>query len=200
MSNLQISLAVLGVVLLALIVAYNSWSARRNAPKRAEPVEESSDPQRHEPGMNTVGHGSDLTKYQSEPVLGDFGQAIPGTDPVQMPESGGRFAEADAELARLVAREAHEEAQRQEALAQDASAVNEPEGEVTAQRTDAAIAAVTTQAAPAPKPLKADPVEPVLTAETLSVSIPPASSVERRGHLDELIVDYPRHRGADGAR
>ena len=187
MSNLQISLAVLGVVLLALIVAYNSWSARRNAPKRAEPVEESSDPQRHEPGMNTVGHGSDLTKYQSEPVLGDFGQAIPGTDPVQMPESGGRFAEADAELARLVAREAHEEAQRQEALVQDASDVNEPEGEVTAQRTDAAIAAVTTQAAPAPKPLKADPVEPVLTAETLSVSIPPASSVERRGHLDELI-------------
>jgi hypothetical protein len=34
-----------------------------------------------------------------------------------MPESAGRFAEADAELARLVAREAHEEAQRQEALA-----------------------------------------------------------------------------------
>jgi hypothetical protein len=29
MSNLQISLAVLGFVVLALIIAYNSWSARR---------------------------------------------------------------------------------------------------------------------------------------------------------------------------
>jgi hypothetical protein len=34
MSNLQISLAVLGFVVLALIIAYNSWSARRNAPRR----------------------------------------------------------------------------------------------------------------------------------------------------------------------
>lgn len=89
MSNLQISLAVLGVVLLALIVAYNAWTARRNAPRRAEPEEESTDPQRLEPGMNTVGHGADLTKYQHEPVLGDFGNAIPGTEPLQMPESAG---------------------------------------------------------------------------------------------------------------
>ena len=37
MSTLQISLAVIGAVLLALIVAYNAWTARRNAPKKAEP-------------------------------------------------------------------------------------------------------------------------------------------------------------------
>ena len=62
MSNLQISLAVLGFVVLALIIAYNSWSARRNAPKRADPVDEAQrDPSRHEPGMDTVGHGPDLT-------------------------------------------------------------------------------------------------------------------------------------------
>ncbi|TYK68694.1 cell division protein FtsZ [Comamonas sp. Z3] len=183
MSNLQISLAVLGVVLLALIVAYNAWTARRNAPRRAEPEEESTDPQRLEPGMNTVGHGADLTKYQHEPVLGDFGNAIPGTEPLQMPESVGRFAEADAELARLVAREAHEEAQRQEALAAAQQKAELAEAghagamqEATAQRTDAAIAAVTEQA-----------VEPVLTDAPLAVSIPPASSVERRGHLDALI-------------
>jgi hypothetical protein len=36
MSTLQISLAVLGVILLGLIVAYNTWSHRRNAPKRAD--------------------------------------------------------------------------------------------------------------------------------------------------------------------
>lgn len=184
MSNLQISLAVLGVVLLALIVAYNSWTARRNAPKRAEPEEESTDPQRLEPGMNTVGHGADLTKYQHEPVLGDFGKAIPGTEPLQMPESAGRFAEADAELARLVAREAHEEAQRQEALAATQHKAETTEAahaveEVNAQGTDAAIAAVTEQAAQA--------VEPVLTDAPLAASIPPAPSVERRGHLDALI-------------
>ena len=181
MSNLQISLAVLGVVLLALIVAYNSWTARRNAPKRAEPEEESTDPQRLEPGMNTVGHGADLTKYQHEPVLGDFGKAIPGTEPLQMPESAGRFAEADAELARLVAREAHEEAQRQEALAAAQHKAETTEAahaveEVNAQGTDEAIAAVTEQA-----------VEPVLTDAPLAASIPPAPSVERRGHLDALI-------------
>ena len=181
MSNLQISLAVLGVVLLALIVAYNSWTARRNAPRRAEPEEESTDPQRLEPGMNTVGHGADLTKYQHEPVLGDFGKAIPGTEPLQLPESAGRFAEADAELARLVAREAHEEAQRQEALAaaQHKAEAIEAVQEVTAQRTDAGIAAVTEQATQA--------VEPVLTDAPLAASIPPAPSVERRGHLDALI-------------
>lgn len=36
MSTLQISLAVIGVILLGLIVAYNAWSNRRNAPKRAD--------------------------------------------------------------------------------------------------------------------------------------------------------------------
>lgn len=36
MSTLQISLAVAGVILLGLIVAYNTWLYRRNAPKRAD--------------------------------------------------------------------------------------------------------------------------------------------------------------------
>ena len=99
MSNLQISLAVLGFVVLALIIAYNSWSARRNAPKRADPVEEAQrDPSRHEPGMDTVGHGPDLTHSLREPVLGDFGTAAPG----QSPAAVDRFAETDAELAHLV--------------------------------------------------------------------------------------------------
>ncbi|MEX8192410.1 cell division protein FtsZ [Comamonas guangdongensis] len=171
MSNLQISLAVLGVVLLALIVAYNSWSSRRNAPRRAEPLDESSDPQRLEPGMSTVGHGADLTKYQHEPVLGDFGKAIPGTEPVQMPEPEGRFAETEAELARLVAREAHEEQQRQAAQAQQSVAEPEP---------PAAEQAV---AEPAAAPRQA--VEPVLTDAPLAAS--KAAAAERRGHLDPLI-------------
>ena len=182
MSNLQISLAVVGVVLLVLIIAYNSWSSRRNAPKRAEPVEESPDPQRHEPGMSTVGHGADLTKYQHEPVLGDFGKAIPGAEPVQIPESAGRFAETDAELARIVARDAQEKEQRDEALAQQEA------GDAAADsslRTDAAIAAVTDRTGSSRA--SGEPVEPVLTDAPLDASIPPASSVERRGHLDPLI-------------
>ena len=83
MSNLQISLAVIGVVLLVLIVAYNSWSARKNAPKRAEPENQevanangagsAANAARLEPGMETVGHGADLTHSLREPVLGDFG-------------------------------------------------------------------------------------------------------------------------------
>lgn len=181
MSNLQISLAVLGVVLLILIVAYNSWTSRRNAPRKAEPLEESADPARHEPGMDTVGHGSDLTKYQHEPMLGDFGKAIPGTEPVQMPE--GRFAEADAELARIVAREAYEEQQRQAALAQQGEQ-GAGDAAMSVQRTDAAIAAVTEQtAAPRQEPVLADAplaAEPVPT-------IAPAPSLERRSHLDPLI-------------
>jgi len=39
MSNLQISLAVIGAVLLALIVAYNAWTNRRNSPKKSKPPE-----------------------------------------------------------------------------------------------------------------------------------------------------------------
>ena len=178
MSNLQISLAVLGVVLLALIVAYNSWSSRRNAPRRSEPQEESADPARHEPGMDTVGHGADLTKYQHEPVLGDFGKAVPGAEPVQMPE--GRFAEADAELARLVAQE---DQQRLAAQAQsDAAESGDVQDQASKQRTDAAIAAVTEQAA-------ASRQEPVLSEAPLAEipAIAPAPSLERRGHLDALI-------------
>ncbi|HNZ91189.1 MAG TPA: cell division protein FtsZ [Acidovorax sp.] len=39
MSTLQLSLAIIGGVVLALIVAYNAWTSRRNAPKRAVPQE-----------------------------------------------------------------------------------------------------------------------------------------------------------------
>ena len=179
MSTLQISLAVLGVVLLALIIAYNAWSVRRNAPRRAEPSEEAraADPARQEPGMETVGHGPDLTHTLREPVLGDFGTAPPGAEPVhlQMPEGGNdRFAETDAELARLVALE---EQQRQA----------EPEPEV-AERTDAAIQAVTQSASGhgategQPAAFAGEPVEPTLTDAPLAIA-QPHSSGERRAAL-----------------
>lgn len=39
MSTLQLSLAIVGGLVLALIVAYNAWTTHRNAPKRALPVD-----------------------------------------------------------------------------------------------------------------------------------------------------------------
>ncbi len=55
MSTLQISLAVIGALLLALIVAYNAWTARRNTPKKAVPPESerAAEPAlRQEPGFD----------------------------------------------------------------------------------------------------------------------------------------------------
>ena len=39
MSTLQLSLAIIGGLVLARIVAYNAWTSRRNAPKRGLPTE-----------------------------------------------------------------------------------------------------------------------------------------------------------------
>jgi len=58
MSTLQISLAVVGVVLLGLIVAYNAWNNRRHAPKRADRSEQerqgAEDAARFEPALDGV--------------------------------------------------------------------------------------------------------------------------------------------------
>lgn len=55
MSTLQISLAVVGVILLGLIVAYNTWTHRRNAPKRADAETRLSDSHsRFDPALDGV--------------------------------------------------------------------------------------------------------------------------------------------------
>lgn len=170
MSNLFISLAVLGFVVLALIAAYNSWSVRRNAPKRAEPADDAlRDPSRQEPGMDTVGHGPDLTHSLREPVLGDFGTAAPG----QSPASVDRFAETDAELAHLVqVEEQQRQAEAQAALASKA-----------AQAAQVLQAAEEDAAAPAPAQAAAavQPVEPSLNDAALT------SAAASRPALDALI-------------
>ena len=77
MSTLQISLAVIGAVLLALIVAYNAWTARRNAPKKAEPSQDENAQalaQRQEPAFDlesSVAGPASLPPYEelgSEPL------------------------------------------------------------------------------------------------------------------------------------
>ena len=183
MSNLQISLAVLGFVVLALILAYNSWSARRNAPKRADPVDEAQrDPSRHEPGMDTVGHGPDLTHSLREPVLGDFGTAAPG----QSPASADRFAETDAELAHLV----QLEEQQRQAAAQAALAAKAAQAVQSAQAAhalqageDASASAPASESvsAPAASPSAPQSIEPSLNDAALT------SAAASRPGLDALI-------------
>lgn len=167
MSNLFISLAVLGFVVLALIAAYNSWSVRRNAPKRAEPADEAlRDPSRQEPGMDTVGHGPDLTHSLREPVLGDFGTAAPG----QSPASADRFAETDAELAHLV----QVEEQQRQAEAQATLAAKAAQAVHT-------LRAAEEEPAPVPAPAAPQPAEPSLNDAALT------SAAASRPGLDALI-------------
>jgi hypothetical protein len=175
MSTLQISLAVLGVVLLVLIFAYNSWSARRNAPRRADPegqgASQQGEPLRSEPGMDTVGHGPDLTHSLREPVLGDFGKAVPGAEPLHVPEAAGRFAEADAELAKIVAQEAYEEERRQAVMETGSQQMSVPPAGPQAEPLEHAV--------------ERSPVEPVLGEVPLIA--PAAQIAERRSQLDALI-------------
>lgn len=81
MSTLQISLAVIGALLLALIVAYNAWTTHRNTPRKAQPTEgeRKAEPvQRHEPALE-----EDLPAHAPSMVHGlDHGPdpAIHGVD------------------------------------------------------------------------------------------------------------------------
>ena len=97
MSTLQLSLAIIGGLVLALIVAYNAWTSRRNAPKRALPTEHdpAAEPaQRLEPGFDTGAtgamppsefHGLDRGPEPSEHTV-DAGDALQLPVPPFSPE------------------------------------------------------------------------------------------------------------------
>ncbi|MBP9784544.1 MAG: cell division protein FtsZ, partial [Giesbergeria sp.] len=77
MSTLQISLAVIGAVLLALIVAYNAWTNHKNAPRRAE----RSDAPRQEPAFDGATPLPNMADAQGHPPPedrdGDFAATVP---------------------------------------------------------------------------------------------------------------------------
>lgn len=90
MSTLQISLAVVGVILLGLIVAYNAWNYRRHAPKRPRPVDgdkaQLEPSARFEPALD----GLDITSMpQPAPAAVDepLMDAVPAQDVAHAPEA-----------------------------------------------------------------------------------------------------------------
>jgi hypothetical protein len=89
MSTLQISLAVIGAVLLALIVAYNAWTNHNNAPRRAE----RSDAPRQEPAFDGVAPLPDLADAQGqappEDGDGDFAATMPDDGALALPPMHG---------------------------------------------------------------------------------------------------------------
>jgi hypothetical protein len=94
MSTLQISLAIIGVVLLTLIVAYNAWTARRNAPKKARsPADLERDSEqalRHEPAFDgdsahSVAPPPDSIHSQYDIDAGLISQGLDVGDPLDLP-------------------------------------------------------------------------------------------------------------------
>ena len=93
MSTLQLSLAIVGGLVLALIVAYNTWTSRRNAPKRAlpqehEPAAGMADPAlRQEPGFDggAVAVPGDAFQDLDRGLEPAAGHAVDLSEALQMP-------------------------------------------------------------------------------------------------------------------
>ncbi len=89
MSTLQLSLAIIGGLVLALIVAYNTWTSRRNAPKRALPPEPdpAAEPAlRREPGFDAAATAGPADGYQGLDRGPDpLGHTVDMDDALQMP-------------------------------------------------------------------------------------------------------------------
>ncbi|WP_313604868.1 cell division protein FtsZ [Comamonas jiangduensis] len=82
MSTLQISLAVVGVILLGLIVAYNTWTHRRNAPKRADAETRLSDNHsRFDPALDGV-DVTNLPEHARTPFVDPLLDATPAQEGV----------------------------------------------------------------------------------------------------------------------
>lgn len=80
MSTLQISLAVVGVILLGLIVAYNAWTHRRNAPKRPDAEARVADSAaRFDPALDGVDVTS-LTDSPRVPLVDPLMDAAPSQE------------------------------------------------------------------------------------------------------------------------
>ncbi len=93
MSTLQISLAIIGGIVLALVIAYNAWTSRRNTPRQAQPEAHDPEsvasadgaiPERQEPGFDApLPASGDPVRYGDDlgvPLL--HPEKKPGLDPL----------------------------------------------------------------------------------------------------------------------
>ncbi len=171
MSTLQISLAILGVVVLALIVAYNSWAARRNAPKRAQPQEdEAGMPGHHQPYNLTERHepALDLTHggQPPEPVG-------PQTMPLAQAQEHAQYTPAPAQ-------------RREPALGEP------PPAAMPAAAEPAAAAPAAATPAPAMAAAPSTPVEPAFAAPD-PAPIPPERRPSRDAPIAAIAPIQPEH-------
>lgn len=125
MSTLQISLAVVGVILLGLIVAYNTWTHRRNAPKRADAETRLSDNHsRFDPALDGV-DVTNLPEHARTPLVDPLLDAAPaqqggfegmGVDPALEASPADTAAAAEGAAAEPAGRAAQQHAERKLAL------------------------------------------------------------------------------------
>ena len=96
MSNFQLSLIIIGALVLIVVIAYNAWTTRRNTPKRASPREgdKGQEPAvRQEPAFDGAGLGQ-VDAAQASAAEPHFeGHAVDARDaldlPVPQPERRG---------------------------------------------------------------------------------------------------------------
>ena len=116
MSTLQISLAIIGGIVLALVIAYNTWTSRRNTPRQAQPevhdteimsVSDGEAPERQEPGFDAplAASGDPAHGERTEPGVSlPQPEKKPGLDPlidVMAPVTPEQAVSGDAALAAM---------------------------------------------------------------------------------------------------
>ena len=116
MSTLQISLAIIGGIVLALVIAYNTWTSRRNTPRQAQPevhdteimsVSDGEAPERQEPGFDVplAASGDPAHGERTEPGVSlPQPEKKPGLDPlidVMAPVTPEQAVSGDAALAAM---------------------------------------------------------------------------------------------------
>ena len=88
MSSLQVGLAVAGGLVLGGVIAYNTWNARRNEPRQAQPGDgagpRADAMERAEPTID----GAPLTTERTEPVLdGELRMPVPSRSDFAVPDT-----------------------------------------------------------------------------------------------------------------
>ncbi len=80
MSNLQLGLAIIGGLVLAAVIAYNTWTSRRNAPRQAQP-----EPPAEPDSAGSGGSGGSAGQGGADALARQEPSFDPGFDPAMAP-------------------------------------------------------------------------------------------------------------------